>query len=975
MDREPITIPEVFRKAMEEYGWNEGDDNFGNDGGGNRRGGGGGGGPELPTIGCSWRLLPLLLLVFLFLTSDWIITVYTEWLWFGELGYDGVWLKQWGVQLLSFALFFIVALFVLILNWQLARIGARPATKNFVYPATPLLNRGLNWLIGGVALMLAYLFASAGASQWETFLRYYYSVPFNTYDPIFNLDISFYLFDLPVYSFLRGWFMGLLFMTLAGVMAIYAISDWRKVQNTPELLLKLKPFRRQAALLGALFLILWAVGDWLATYRLLFSERGVVFGAGYTDLNASLLALRLQMVLMLIVALTVAYNAFSFNLRMPAIAGGVWFAVSVLVGTLYPTILQSYVVEPNELAREYEYIEHNIEFTRLAFGLGKVETRPFTVDKQLTAQDLNANQAALQNIRVWDPRPLLQTYSQLQELRPYYEFVGIDIDRYEIDGIPRQVMLSGRELNKEQLTANSWVNQKLEFTHGYGIVMNPVDRFTEQGQPEFFISDLPPQSTVDIEVTRPEIYYGEFQPSSGDDVVFVGSGLEEFNYPSGNENVYTHYEGKGGVALGGFLRRLLFAIRFGEFNLMLSEYITPETRVMYHRQIQERVQRITPFLALDGDPYLVVADGRLVWILDAYTLSNNFPYSAPVNNSNFNYIRNAAKITIDAYNGRVTYYLATDEDPIVQAYNRAFPGLFKSLAEMPPALLDHIRYPEDLFKVQTEQYLTYHMTDVQVFYNKEDLWEIPMELFDDARVKVEPYYVIFSLPGEEKTEYLLIRPYVPRGKDNMIAWIAARNDVPHYGELVAYKLPKQELVFGPSQIESRIDQDPIISSQISLWNQQGSGVIRGNLIVMPLGNSFLYVEPLYLQSESSALPELKRVIVASPTRIIMRETLSEALAALVHDEISDNVVVTEEDTGNNGASESSGDNTATETAPTPPDATVEQLITSANAHFEAAEAAQRAGDWATYGRELDALKLDLNRLMQLSGEAPPAETP
>jgi len=969
VDKEPITIPEVFRRAMEEYGWDEGDDGIGNNGGGNG-GGGGDNGPQLPALGCSWRLLPLILIVFLFLTSDWIITMYTEWLWFAELGYDSVWLKQWGVQVLGFVVFFIIALIVLLVNWQIARLAARSSSTSSAFPEIPMLGRGINWAVNGVALFLAYLFASAGASQWEGFLRYYYSVPFGTADPVFKLDISFYLFDLPIYSFLRGWLMGLLLMTLIGVVAIYAISDWRKVQTTPEFLLKLAPLRRQVAILGALFLVLWAVGDWLGTYGLLFSQRGVIFGASYTDLNASLIALWLQMGLMLLVALTVAFNAFSLNLRLPAIAGGLWLAASLLVGTLYPGVLQSYVVEPNELARESEYIEDNIEFTRLGFGLDKVETRPFTVDQRMTRQDLDDNEAALQNVRVWDPRPLLQTYSQLQELRPYYEFVGIDIDRYNIDGLDRQVMLSGRELNKEQLSGDSWVNRKLEFTHGYGVVMNPVDRFTEQGQPEFFISDLPPKSKIDIQVTRPELYYGELDSSTGEDVVFVGSDLEEFDYPSGNQNVYTHYEGKGGVALGGFMQKLLFAVRFGDYNLLLSEYITPDTRVMFHRQIEERVQRITPFLTLDSDPYLVLAEGRLVWMLDAYTISNNFPYSTPASNGRFNYIRNAAKITVDAYDGNVIYYMASTDDPIVQTYSRAFPSLFKNLAEMPQVLLDHIRYPEDLFAVQTEQYLTYHMTDVQVFYNKEDLWEIPNELFADAQVKVEPYYVIFSLPGESETEFLLIRPYVPRGKQNMIAWIAVRNDVPHYGELIAYELPKQELIFGPSQIESRIDQDPIISSQISLWNQQGSGVIRGNLIVMPLGNSFLYVEPLYLQSESSALPELKRVIVASPTRIIMRETLSEALAALVDADIPDNVVVTEEEAANNAAAEGSEEASTNDTVTAPIDANVEELITSANTHFEAAEAAQRAGDWTTYGRELDALEQDLQRLMEMSGTTP-----
>lgn len=959
MDREPITIPEVFRQAMEEYGWDEGNNNNGGGGDGNRRR------PQFPMpSGYSWWLLPLVLFVLLFLSFDWIISTYADWIWFSELGYDSVWLKQWSVQILSFVLFFVISLLLLTLNWHLARRAVGALSRRGAL--NPLQTSSFKWLLNGIALVMTYLFASAASSQWEGLLRYFYSVEFGANEPIFGFDISFYLFELPIYSFLRSWLMGVLFITMAGVIAIYALNDWRRIQEEPLLLIQLQGLRRHLAILGALFLTLWALGYWLDSYQLLFSSNGIIFGAGHTDINASLLALRVQLVLMFLVALAVGYNAFTFNLRLPGIFVGLWLVAGFLLGSVYPFILQSYVVEPNELALETPYIEHNIELTRLAFGLDQIETQSFEVDKKLTQEDLDENEAALLNIRLWDPRPLKQTYAQLQELRPYYQFEDIDIDRYEIDGIARQVMLAGRELNKANLTSRSWVNERLQFTHGYGIVVNPVDRVTEEGQPDFFISDLPPRSTIDIEVTRPELYYGELTT----DQVFVGSGLEEFDYPSGSENVLTSYEGQGGVPLTSSWRRLIFAAYFGDINVLLSEYITPETRVMYHRQIRERVQRITPFLTLDQDPYLVMAEGRLFWILDAYTLSNNFPYSTPATNGRFNYIRNSAKITVDAYNGSVNYYISAPDDPLILAYKLAFPDLFKPLSEMPASLQDHIRYPEDLFAVQTEQYLTYHMTNVQVFYNKEDLWEIPSELFDSSQVPVDPYYVIFSLPGESETEFLLIRPYVPRGKDNMIAWIAARNDVPHYGQLIAYELPKQELIFGPNQIESRIDQDPTISSQLSLWNQQGSGVIRGNLIVIPINDSFLYVEPLYLQSESSALPELKRVIVASPTRIIMGKTLEEALAALVDPSASPNVIVaepaSEEGTTSEGTS-SEGTSESSDIAAPSPDASVEELIISANKHFQAAEEAQRAGDWSSYGRELEALQQELARLMELTG--------
>jgi len=508
--------------------------------------------------------------------------------------------------------------------------------------------------------------------------------------------------------------------------------------------------------------------------------------------------------------------------------------------------------------------------------------------------------------------------------------------------------------------------------------MNPVDRVTPEGRPDFFIQDLPPVSNVSLEVNRPEIYYGELMT----DIVFAGSDLEEFDYPVGTQNAYSTYAGEGGVPISNFLRRLAFSIRFGEVNLMLSDYITPETRVLMHRQIRERVRQITPFLSLDDDPYLVVADGQLVWMLDAYTLSQDFPYSSPTEQG-FNYIRNAAKITINAYDGAVNYYITAPEDPLIQAYALAFPDLFQPLEAMPDVLRDHIRYPEDLFIVQTRQYLKYHMTDTQVFYNQEDLWEIPLEIFDSNQQLIEPYYVIMSLPGEEETEFLLIQPYTPAGRNNMIAWLAARNDAPNYGELVVFELPKQELVFGPIQVEARIDQDPQISAQISLWNQRGSRVIRGNLLVIPINNSFLYVEPLYLLAETSELPELKRVIVASGNRLAMRETLAEALVALVEGEPAVAAIVeeppvegageaTEDESGAGVATQEPGPTVVIPTATTPAEQaaaeTIQELIRSADAHFAAAQAAQRAGDWATYGNEIEALEADLTQLIELANQ-------
>ena len=939
-------IPEPFRRALEEVGWGDGND----------------GPPKEPSPsprqGRPWWTnrgvwLTVVILAIL-LSFNFVITTYTDWLWFNTLNYEAAWLRQWGYRAGSFVIFFAIAGTILIVSWTAAR------RRTLRSGANPQMLRipGLGWLINGVALFMAFVFAQAAVIQWDSFLRYFYRVSFGEVDPIFNRDISFYLFELPVFRFLQGWFLFLVVIAVIGTALIYAVGNAR-VSSTGRVDIDraIAGMRPHLSLLLAAGAVLWAAGYWLDTFELLYSPRGVVFGASYADLNAQLPALRVQMVLMLVLALAIGLNAFRFNWRLPAIAGGLWLAATILGAGVYPSLLQRYSVEPNELEREAPFIGHNIAFTRLAFGLDEIDKQPFAIGADLTATDL-ANEVSLTNVRVWDYRPLQQTYSQLQGLRPYYQFNEVDIDRYEIDGQTRQVMLAVRELDKARLPSRTWVNEKLIFTHGYGVVMSPVDRITRDGQPEFFIQDLPPRTNVDIEVSRPEIYYGELD----DSVVFVNSNQGEFSYPSGERNVTTSYEGSGGILISNTLRRLAFTIRFAESNLILSNDITPETRVMLYRTIRERVEKIAPFLYYDDDPYIVIVDGRLVWMMDAYTISTSFPYSEPAAGG-INYIRNAVKVTIDAYDGNVNFYIADRGDPIIRAYDRAFPGLFQDLADMPEALQRHIRFPEGLFVIQTQQYLTYHMTDPEVFYNQEDLWQIPQEKLSsgggqDQLVMMEPYYVILTLPGGEAPEYLLIQPYSPSGKDNMISWIAARNDPPNYGELVVYELPKQELVFGPSQIEARIDQDTVISQQISLWNQQGSEVIRGNLIVIPIANNFLYVEPLYLQAESSALPELKRVIVATGNRIAMQENLPDALAALLLD---DAAVLPVEQTPVDTGTAAGGD----EGIVLPE--TVDQLINSANAHFEAAQDAQRRGDWATYGTELAGLQSDLQRLVELTG--------
>lgn len=962
MSREEFDIPEVFRRAMEEAGWRTDED----ENGGNRP-------PRRPlpptppSPRLSRSLILILLLLLLLFSVRTIATVYTDWLWFQEVGYATVWLRQWSARLGTFGIALVVAIIILPLNWLIARRRAIQEAS----PFNPQLLAvgGTRWLLVGLGLFLAFSFASAMSAQWELWLRYLNRVPFNLTDPIFGRDVAFYIFELPVFRFLQGWLISLLVLTLLGILPIYAANHLADIQRSAWRPHRSAPLRQHVALLGGLLLVVWGAGYILDFFGLLFSEQGIVYGATYTDINATLWALRVQLVLIALAALAVLYNIFRLNLRLPLLFGGLWLVATLILANLYPGIMQRYVVEPNEIVLENEYIAHNIAFTREAFQLDEIEVQPFESSADLDAADLLDNDETLRNIRLWDYRPLQQTYTQLQALRPYYYFNEVDIDRYEIDGEQRQVMLAARELNKANLPSPSWVNRTLEFTHGYGIVMNPVDEFTPEGQPEFFIRDLPPISTVPIEVTRPEIYYGELT----NDAVFVGSGREEFDYPSGNENVYSTYEGTGGVLLDNRLKRLAFAIRFSDVNVMLSEEITTQTRVQFHREIQERIQRITPFLMLDQDPYLVVWNGRLVWIQDAYTTSDYFPYATPVRTPQqpigaflpdgtevvsagppVNYIRNAAKVVVDAYDGTVTYYLSEPDDPLILSYQRIFPGLFRPLVEMPDDLLHHLRYPVDMFQMQAEQFLTYHMTDVRVFYNKEDLWEISLEIYDQMTMPVEPYYVTLALPGEQAPEYLLIQPFSPVGKTNMIGWMAARNDPPNYGEVVLYELPKQELIFGPFQIEGRIDQEPVISEQFSLWNQAGSSVIRGNILTLPLNNNFLYIEPIYLLSSNNALPELKRVIAATETRVVMRETLAEALSAVVEGV---------------GLSEVAAVVGSEESIPPSSSLSIDQevaaLILSADAHLQAAETAQREGDWSTYGVELEALRNDLATLSEL----------
>jgi len=691
-------------------------------------------------------------------------------------------------------------------------------------------------------------------------------------------------------------------------------------------------------------------------FDLVQSPRGVAYGASYTDVHAQLPALKILFVIAVISAVLVLVNIFLKRLRW--VVGGIVLLIvsSVLLGSVFPGLMQKFIVEPDEFRKEKPYLEHNIAFTRKAFALDKINSEFFPLTNQFTGKDIGANRGTLENVRIWDWRPLIQTYSQLQEIRPYYNFGNVDIDRYMIDGRLKQVMLSARELNQQQLPqqAKTWINEKLRYTHGYGVVMSPANIVTEEGLPAFFLKDIPPKATVSgVEVKRPEIYFGE----QTDGYVFVKTKTPEFDFPAASgENKDAFYQADSGIRVGSLFRRLLLAVYLNDFKVLLAGDLEPDSRLLIFRNISERVTKIMPFLLYDRDPYLVVADGKLFWIQDAYTVSGNFPYSEPI--SGVNYIRNSVKIVVNAYDGSVRFYVAQPSEPVVRSLMEIFPGAFLPLEKMPVALRQHLRYPVDLFMLQAQHYTAYHMTNPRDFYNKEDMWSLPTEIVGSKKAPMEPYYTVMRLPGEDTTEYLLMLPFTPAKKLNMTAWLAVRNSPGNYDKMIDFRFPRDRLVFGPMQVEARIDQDSEISSQLTLWNQRGSEIIRGNLIVIPIENSILYVEPLFLQGEQSRLPELRRVIIAYKDNIVMDTTFGEALQQLFENLETDMPVKPEKEPD--------------QVEVTPPTTGEEQsmgeLIDTASELFQQAQERLRQGDWSGYGEAINRLETVLRKLEQLSKE-------
>jgi uncharacterized membrane protein (UPF0182 family) len=895
------------------------------------------------------RLGVLVVMVVLFMVVPFgrqVVELYTDWLWFDEVGFPGVFSTIVSTKVLLGMGAGIVVFLALYVNLLVTRRGHGPLVElagdeNLPQLPSwslvePLYRR---FLLPG-CLVIAFLLSGQGTAQWETVVRFRSAGAFGVTDPLFGQDVGFYVFRYPLLLGILQFLTLVLSLTLAATAAVYVLS--RGARLTPRGIVVAPWAKGHLLALGAGLLVVKAWGYSLDAFGLLFSSGGASFGASYADVNARLPALYAMIGLAGLAAVLCLLQMTRSGMRLAFAGIALWIGGSLIGLAAYPTIVQRFRVAPNEIVAERPYIERTIAATNRAYGLDRIESRPFPAEENLTAAVLRKNDTTIKNIRLWEHRPALDSYGQLQEIRTYYKFVDVDNDRYVLDGESRQVMLSVRELSHDHLPSRIWINEHLVYTHGYGAVVGPVNRVTREGLPEFFVKDIPPvTTTASLKTARPEVYYGELANA----YVLVKMRAPELNYPEGDQNVYTTYSGTGGVGIGSLWRRIVFAARFAEIKILLSDDFTPGSRILYHRQVAERVRKIAPFLRVDRDPYPVITTaGRIVWLVDAYTTTDHFPYSHPTAGVG-NYIRNPVKVTVDAYDGTVAFYVVEPDEPLIAAYARAFPGLFRPLSAMPEDLRAHIRYPQDLFGIQARMYAQFHMLDPQVFYNKEDLWTVPVRKTERGDKEMEPYYTIMRLPAEKREEFILLLPFTPVRRDNMIAWLAARSDPPDYGKLVLFEFPKGKLVFGPRQVEARIDQDAFISQQLSLWGQAGSQVIRGGLLAIPIEESLLYVQPLYLAAERGRLPELKRVIVAYGNRIAMEETLEASLQQLF-----------------GARPAAAGGAPAAAAAPSAAGGAPTRLAVEALEHFTRARERFGRGDFAGFAEDLRKLEEALRRL-------------
>lgn len=910
------------------------------------------------------------LLVIMILTSfNTIINFITDYKWFTELGFEKVFLTKLMTQLkVGIPVFIIVTILVFLYLKSIKKDYYKKVNVSY----EGISEKRINQIAFVGSLFIGFISSTSIAGNlWFDLLRFFNATNFNITEPIFNQDIAFYTFKYPVFSKIYIMLISFLVLLLAitGIFYVVMMTLRRPTLlevNTEDELSKKRQINlnnwkklldialRQLMIIGVIFFVVLGLGYFLKAYELLYSTRGVAYGASYTDIKVTLLKYRVIMILAFVSAVLLVVGAKKKKVRV-ALSGPALMIVVAIVGNLVAAAVQSYVVSPDEISKEKEYIDYNIKYTQQAYGLEDVEEREFEAAQGLTREDIENNEATISNIRINDYRPTRIVYNQKQGIRYYYDFFDIDVDRYDIDGKYRQVFLAPREINKGKISPDvlTFINQHIKYTHGYGIAMSPVNTVTAEGLPDMLIENIPPVTDVEnLKVDRPEVYFGELT----NDYIIVNTDEKEFDYPKGSSNVETLYEGNAGIKLGG-LNKLLYAYKQRSLKMLLSGNINRDSKIVLNRNINERVRKIAPFIQYDSDPYIVLNDGKLYWMIDAYTVSSNYPYSEPIQDSNANYIRNSVKVVIDAYNGDVTYYIADENDPLIKTYEKIFPQLFTSMDNMPDGLKNHIRYPRVLFDIQANIYRKYHMEDSRVFYNQEDEWNIAHELYERTEQRIESNYLVMKLPEEDKEEFILSIPYTPKDKKNMTALLVGRNDGENYGDLIVYKFPKSKNVYGPMQIENKIDSNDKISKEFTLWSQQGSNVIRGNVLVIPIENSILYVEPIYLKADSeNSLPEVKRVIVGYGDKIVMEPTLEEAL---------DRIFGTDKKP----------------TIPTRPDIdiplegdeNVGSLIIRANDIFSRAQEAQRQGNWGEYGNLIKELERTLQSLNQLNNEKAPEE--
>jgi hypothetical protein len=938
-----------------------------------RTNGGGGGGPvhrggvdEVP-----WRRWAVIggLVVALFVVLGLLggaVTLITDVMWYDELGRRDILTTRLWAQVLLFAIGFAAMLVpALVSVWLARRIAPQAPVRRLGEFELPDASRIIGIGLVVVSVLLALGSGAAWSGSWETVLLYFNGGDFGQVDQTLGRDVGFYIFGLPFWRFILGWAMTTLIVVGILTIITYAARALRWQFHLSA------PVRAHVSVIGALLLVVVAAGYQLDIAELAYSTRGIdgrVQAPLYTDINAQQPAFVILTVVALASAALLLLNTWFRTLWLVALAAGAWVVLSVVVGGLYPSFVQTVQVNPNELNVEREYLRMHLTATRAAFDLDAIDVRRFTGEQDLSRDLFEAEEATVENLRLWDYRPLLTTFGQQQILRRYYTFTDVDIDRYEVAGEQRQIMLSARELDVELFGDNrSWTNERLVYTHGYGITAVPVDAVTSQGTPDYLVSGIDREPQLPLE--QPRIYFGE----ATDTYVVTGTTTAEFDHPldtdaSGEAGTTTVWSGDTGVGIDNPFVRLLFALRFGDFNLLVSGQLTDESQILFRREINERISEVAPFLAYDVDPYLVAADGRLVWVLDAYTLSNRYPSAQPLPaGSRFegaNYLRNSVKVVVDAYTGTMRFFLADPDEPIAAAYAQIFPTLFEPMSAMPEDLVAHLRYPEDLFTAQNEMFRLYHLqaTDAgaTTFYNEDDRWAIPADVVTGTGQPMEPYYVTMRIPGEDEAEFVLMQPMVPDGRPNMIAWVAARMDPGHYGERIAFQFPTQTTTQGPAQVEARINQDDTISEQFTLWSNAGSSVVRGNLLVLPIGDDgLLYVEPIFLQAEGAPFPEFVRVIMADQRRVAFADTVEEGIAQLLG-EAPPPEPEPPEPGESPGASPSPG--------PTPGElpTDVAELVAEANRLYAEAQAALAAGDLGTYQDRIDALEAVLEALEELT---------